>query len=245
MASYRTLGVGPNASEDSIRAAYKALALQYHPDKVDKLNRAEATVHELEDGAEDLDWRGKLPEGIGGSGTAWWDALEGNEPGPVKRWAKVSAKAQQNVGMKVDATARFILNAEYQDAYEGFENWRRKHIEKRDQEERLQNDIDAMSLRLRDQARATLAEKRSAPGYQHDDYQQFNLDEEQFFEDDSSKRTGTWRDNHNTLASGKIPVQQRYTLFKKQVSAIERRLSTFDPEFRTKTELRRCAKSRN
>jgi DnaJ-class molecular chaperone len=41
---FQYLGLRPNASEAAVRAAYKVLALQQHPDKADEADRPQATA---------------------------------------------------------------------------------------------------------------------------------------------------------------------------------------------------------
>lgn len=95
---YNRLGLSSNATVPEIRAAYKSLALQQHPDKVQESDREQATeaFKELltaynfclfsaqgrsqlcredldkddqdDPDDDDLDWRGWLPDSIGGSG---------------------------------------------------------------------------------------------------------------------------------------------------------------------------------
>lgn len=42
---YKILGVSPDLDEHSLKRAYRKLALQYHPDKVQEADKAEAEAH--------------------------------------------------------------------------------------------------------------------------------------------------------------------------------------------------------
>lgn len=276
MSSYQILEISPKALESEVRAAYKRLALYFHPDKVDRQDREVATekfieiqaayeyclkrckIATVEDDPEDtlkpfwgddesVDWRGKLPPGIGGSGTAWWSQLRGDEPAPVLRFAKVSAKAERNAYVKLTDMERVELDVEFENAYDDYEQWRRIHIEKRDQEDRLQSGINALPERLRDQARRDLDELRSMRGYTFDTGYQDGHDEDQYFhewEAGLKRPTNTWRDTHNAPIVSNVTSHQRLGLFKKQVEALEQRIPTFNIKGRTEGDTKRKAKAR-
>jgi hypothetical protein len=180
-----------------------------------------ATVEEETE--DDTDWRGKLPYGIFGFNTTWWNELTGDEPEPVMRWAAVCAKSQGNGGAKMTKTERWILNTEYYAAYEDFENWRHIHIEKHDQEDRLQAEINKMNSRAREQARANLGAKQSAPGYEFD--------------------PGYYEEEHDERR-GKFSGEKRHASFKAQVAVLEQRDSTLDSRYQSKAEKKRKAKTR-
>lgn len=173
---YRRLGLRSNATEAEIRAAYKTLALQQHPDKAIDSDREKATenfqqlqkaydfclfcaeAHILgvdEDNAEDdiddhddSDWCEHLPDGVGGTGS-WWEELSSDEPGLVRRWAEVSEKAVRNAPFlsSMSRTERGNLNKEYSAAYQRFKLWRQEHIGKLDQEDKLQHNINTLPER--------------------------------------------------------------------------------------------------
>jgi hypothetical protein len=184
MSAFQTLGLAPTASAAEVRTKYKSLALLQHPDKVEPQFRDEATDHfrqineayehcmsHLQPAAEDTsepedntDWLGKLPDSIFNANSEWWLDLKGSEPEPVKRWATACEKALRFAYVKLNETDRYILKTEYADAYDKFENWRRKHMEKFAEEEKLQADIDALPERLRARAREALNTKRATPG---------------------------------------------------------------------------------
>jgi hypothetical protein len=139
------------------------------------------------------------------------------------RWAAVCAKSQRNGGAKMTKTERWILNTEYYTAYEDFENWRHIHIEKHDQEDRLQAEISKMNYRAREQARANLETKRSATGYKFD--------------------AGYYEEDHDEKP-GKISAEKRLASFKAQVAALEQRESCPDSKYQSKAEKKRKARSR-
>ncbi|KAF1835889.1 hypothetical protein BDW02DRAFT_547090 [Decorospora gaudefroyi] len=266
---FRTLGLVPTATEGAVRTAFRRLALIYHPDKADarfdEANTARfreiyeayeyclshlnmATMAEDDEEAEEedtTDWRAKLPDGNFGFNTAWCDELTGDEPEPIKQWAEACRKAERSSFTHLDETERYLLDTEYMAAYEGFEKWRRKHVEKPEQKARLQDDINSMPNRLRGHAREALRTKRSTPGYKYDDGYQDDYDEEQHFyeweavTDGESRPTGTWRDLHNASVTANITPQHRLALFKKQVAALKQRNShdaSAHPSARNETE---------
>jgi len=207
---FQFLGLKSNALEAGIRSAYKALALELHPDKVEEAKREEATsyfqqLHDayaycllhvqtqptVEDADEDdhfynaggdgLDWRGWLPDSMGRFGVPWWDDLDGPEPFPVQQWAKVCAKAERNDRISKNETERMILNMEYTAAHSAFEGWRRVHIDACNEEDALQQRLKDMNVRDRKIAQAALDAKRADPNYIANDNWRDCLDPEKFF----------------------------------------------------------------
>jgi len=271
---YRRLGLQNNATEAEIRAAYKTLALQQHPDKAIGSDREKATknfqqlqeAYEFclfcaeaqilgvddegnpEDDIDDHDdshWRGQLPDGVGGTGS-WWEELSGDEPAPVRRWAEVSEKAVRNAPFlsSMSGIERGLFNKEYSTAYQRFDIWRQKHIEKLDQEDKLQHDINTLPARQASHARTALDEYRSSPDYEYKTGYEDEVDEEAFFDSPfgdeiPSKLTNTWRNNHN--AALKIAPQTRLAQFQRQVAATESRGAL---QYHTKAEERMRKKNR-
>jgi curved DNA-binding protein CbpA len=258
MSAFQTLSLTPTASAAEVRTKYKSLALGHHPDKVEPQFRDEATnrfreiqeayeycMSHLQTAAEDTsepeentDWRGKLPDSIFNANSGWWLGLNGDEPEPVKGWAMACEKALRFASVKLDETDRYILKTEYAHAYDDFENWRRKHMEKFTEEEKLQADIEALPERLRTRARETLNTKRATPGYTQDNYQE-DHDEEYYFDEWDDFVTAKTRPNRTYNSS--LPPQKRLALFRKQVAALEQRPPIAD---RTPAEERRRAKRR-
>lgn len=76
---------------------------------------------------------------------------------------------------------RVILNMKFQDTYARFEYWCRKHIERFDEEDRIQATINQMPERQRRWARQALEEKRSASGYVYNTYRE-DIDEAACFD---------------------------------------------------------------
>jgi hypothetical protein len=116
---------------------------------------------------DETDYREQFPPGLGGTG-AWWNELGDDAPEPVRWWTKVN----ENV----------VSNAEYHAAYLCFESWRRKHIEKFDMEDRLQESINNIAEQQARWARYALKQKRSAPDYTPYDVYEETVDEEACFE---------------------------------------------------------------
>ncbi|KAF2820485.1 hypothetical protein CC86DRAFT_411786 [Ophiobolus disseminans] len=273
--SFRHLGIRPNASEVEVRTAYKALALQSHPDRADEADRDQATAkfQKLQEAYEfclshvritatvenapdedydedkvpsgnafwdycgifpdqyevddDSDWRGILPQGIGGFGCAWWDELSGEEPPVVLRWAQVCAKSSRNSRFlkSMTKTERAILDLEHWAAYRRFEVWRRRHIEHPEEEEQIQAHIDSLPKWQRRWASQALEEKRSAPGYFSAPYRsaadERACHQAACLEDEFKNlklRSGTWRDDHNSQKHG--PAQE-LECFRRQMKALE------------------------
>lgn len=121
---------------------------------------------DTEDDDNDSDWRRRLPLGIGGSGP-WWNELNGDEPTTVLHWAHVCEKAVQNASRfsSMSETEQDLFNKEYDLAGRRFETWRQKHIEKFEQEDRLQQTISDLPERLCHHTRAKLEELRSSNEY--------------------------------------------------------------------------------
>jgi hypothetical protein len=269
MSAFQILGLAATASGAEVRTKFKFLALLHHPDKVDAQLRDEATerfrgineayeyckahvvipVEDTEEPEDNSDWRGKLPDSIFNANSEWWSDLKGDEPEPVKQWAIACEKALRFAAVKLAETEKYILNTEYSDAYDTFEHWRRKHIEKPAEEGRLQQDINALPQRLQAHAREALNTKRAARKYTQDNYQE-DHDEEYYFDeweaiaDADIRPTETWRDLHNSNNNANIPPQQRLALFKKHVLALEQRTATFGLENRTEADEKRRLKKR-
>lgn len=156
------------------------------------------------------------------------DHLAGDEPAVVRRWARVCAKAVRNAPFlnNMTRTERAILNMEYRAASQRFKLWRRKHIERFDEEDRIQAQINQMLKRERRWAQRALDEKRSAPGYVYDMYRE-DIDEDTCFElepeDETAKlQDQTWRRGWNTVEHQQTP-QQCLEAFERQVKAAEKR----------------------
>jgi hypothetical protein len=202
---HQFLGLKTNASQAQVRSAYKALALEHHPDKVEEANREKATsyfqqlhdayvdclmhaqsqptVEDADDntGGDGLDWRGWFPDSIGRFGVSWWDDLDGSEPLPVQQWAKVCAKAERNARISKTEKERMILNMEYVAAHSTFEKWHRVHIEAYDEEDALQQRLKDMNVRDRKVAQGALDAKRADSNYIHNDNWRDYLDSEDIF----------------------------------------------------------------
>jgi hypothetical protein len=133
------------------------------------------------DDQDDSDWRGQLPDGVGGTGLLW-EGLSGEEPAPVRRWAEVSEKAVRNAPFLSSMSEKepHLLNKEYSTAYLRFELWRQKHIEKLDQEEKLQHSINNLPERQASYARVALDNHRSSSGYEYKSGYEDEVDEEAF-----------------------------------------------------------------
>ncbi|KAH5432832.1 hypothetical protein HBI47_093680 [Parastagonospora nodorum] len=271
---YRRLGLQSNATEADIRAAYETLALQQHPDKAIDSDREKATknfqklqeayefclfcaeaqilgvddeghAEDDVDDQDDSDWRGQLPHGVGGTGS-WWKELSGDEPAPVRRWAEVSEKAVRNAPFlsSMSKIERNLLNKEYSAAYQCFELWRQKYIEKLDQGDKLQHSINNLPERQASHARVALDNHRSSSDYEYKTGYEDEVDEEAFFgppfgDQIPSKLTYTWRNNHNVAL--KIAPQKRLAQFQRQVAATESRGAL---PYHTKAEERRREKNR-
>jgi len=249
---FKALGLAPTVSETSVRSRFKILALAYHPDKTNAVNKAVATSRfveirqayeycmshlspeeEVEEDYEheddDSDWRGKLPAGIFDANSAWWDELRGDEPMAIRKWAEACQNAQRFAAVKLDEVEQRKLNVSYLKAYENFECWRRKHIERYEEEDRIQQDINALPERLQVHVRRSLEAKRAEQDYCYEQYQE-DHDEEQYFweqealEDPDSipMPTDTWRYRHNAVENSATP-KQHLVNFRIQCAAVEKR----------------------
>jgi curved DNA-binding protein CbpA len=270
--AFQILGLAPTATAAEVRTKFKVLALLHHPDKVEKQSRDEATERfreineayeycishidltisdnsEEQEPEDNTEWRGKLPEDIFNANSEWWNDLKGDEPEPVKQWAIACENALRFASIKLDETEMYILNTEYSDAYNNFELWRRKHIEKPAEEEKLQQDIAALPERLQAHAREALNAKRATSGYTRDNYQE-DHDEEYYFDewealaDEEALPSGTWRTLYNSTNNVRVPPQQRLALFRKQVAALEQRTPTFGIQERALADEKRRLKKR-
>jgi hypothetical protein len=253
---FKVLGLPPTASETAVRSRFKLLALSYHPDKTTAVNKAVATdrfveirhayeycishldpdpeEEDFEEEDDDEDWRGKLPTGIFNANAEWWDELKGNEPRAILKWAEACQNALRSAAVNLDKAEQRKLNASYLTAYENFEKWRRKHIERPAEEERMQQDISALPERLQVHVRRALEAKRAQEDYCYDNYQEDHDEEQYFWEDEFDfwgqeaiaepmvLPTDTWRDNHNSYESRTTPLQ-RLQLFDRQNAAVEKR----------------------
>ncbi|KAI4942143.1 hypothetical protein J4E91_010342 [Alternaria rosae] len=175
----------------------------------------EEEAEDYEDEDDDADWRGKLPTGIFDANSAWWDELQGDEPMTILKWA--------------EALEQRKLNVSYLKAYENFEYWRRKHIERYEEEDRIQQDINALPERLQVHVRRSLEAKRAESKYCYEQYQEDHDDEQYFWEQEALEDpdsipmpTDTWRYRHNAVESSATP-QQHLANFRIQCKAVEQR----------------------
>jgi hypothetical protein len=257
---FKVLGLATTAPEAAVRARFKVLALAYHPDKMNPEFKLQATARfcvikeaydyclahldpnaedDVDDDDDDEDWRGRLPKNIFNFNSTWWDGLKGDEPLPIKNWAEACQNAHRFANVRLDELTKHSLNINYRAAYENFEKWRRKHIERPQEEERLQQNINELPERLQAHARRALAEKRAAPDYFYDNYQEDHGEEQYFWLPDPAKQLiGTWRYQHNSLAGSGVTPQQRLAQFRHQVEALDMRIPTFGIELRTPAEVR-------
>ncbi|KAI4961196.1 hypothetical protein J4E86_000222 [Alternaria arbusti] len=248
---FKVLGLATTASETSVRSRFKILALAYHPDKTNAVNKAVATSRFVEirqayeycmshlgpeeeeeedyEDDDDADWRGKLPAGIFDANSAWWEGIQGDEPMVILKWAEACENAHRFAAVKLDEVEQRKLNVSYLKAYENFEYWRRKHIERYDEEDRIQQDINALPERLQVHVRRSLEAKRAEQDYCYEQYQE-DHDEEQYFweqealEDPDSipMPTDTWRYRHNAVENSATP-KQHLVNFRIQCAAVEKR----------------------
>ncbi|KAI4705617.1 hypothetical protein J4E81_000501 [Alternaria sp. BMP 2799] len=178
---------------------------------------------------DDSDWRGKLPAGIFDANSAWWEGLQGDEPMAILKWAEACQNAERFAAVKLDEVEQRKLNVSYLKAYENFEYWRRKHVERYDEEDRIQQDINALPERLQVHVRRSLEAKRAEQDYCYEQYQE-DHDEEQYFweqealEDPDSipMPTDTWRYRHNAVENSATP-KQHLVNFRIQCAAVEKR----------------------
>lgn len=121
-------------------------------------------------------------------------------------------------------TERDQLNEEYAQAYQRFETWRQKHIEKFEQEDRLQHFLGSIPERLGQHARAHHIEAfLSSSDYKYECEELTEADERACFKLDDSMKipSNTWRDNHNSASS--ISAEARLGQFERQVAATDAR----------------------
>jgi curved DNA-binding protein CbpA len=264
---FKTLDLPTTATEAAVRKRYKLLALVHHPDKAEPGQEEEASIrfcdiqHAYEYCMSHLDpnayeeegessWDGELPAGIFNANSAWWNELKGNEPTAIKEWAVACENAIRFSSVKLDDLEQYMLNIRYQTAYNNFESWRRRNIEEPQEEQQLQDSINALPERLRHHARRALDAKRARLDYDTDNYQE-DHDEELYFDDweiakfqtavaGASAPKGTWRDFHNsTVVGSKSTPQKQLALFRKQIPALEQRVPTFGIEDRTRGDKKR------
>ena len=122
------------------------------------------------------------------------------------------------------------MNFEYENSYEAFGTRRQVQLERFDQEDALQAELDKLNERECRQARAALDEKRSAKHYEHDYgyYDDVNYDDD--FEEDPTAiplefcDPNDWRTHHR--ANANITLQRQLELFRRQVYALEQRVPT-------------------
>jgi curved DNA-binding protein CbpA len=211
---YQCLGIASTATESEIRTAYRALALEFHPDKAPSSEREEATskFQELNAAYEvclkrlsspkagyvdewdyDFDgdnatshWRDNLaPAEQPVTGQEWWDELTEDDPLPLREWGKACKKALRNSRLKMTETERVILNWEYQEAYARYEAWRRKE----------EAQVEAQKAQWRQEAELNEREYRNMMFFREKkkevegdgtEYDAYveDLDEEQYFEHD-------------------------------------------------------------
>ena len=153
----------------------------------------------------------------------------------VLRWAQVNAIAARNAAQfsSMTETERIILNMEYMTAYRSWEIWRRKHIERFDQDERIEAHIDSLPERERRWVRILVDEKRAVDEYDWDLYRDdLNGFEAQCastpyypgVENDKWWQNTTWRNGpndlgQNSVANSKVTPRQSVEAFRVQVAA--------------------------
>jgi molecular chaperone DnaJ len=118
---YRVLGLSPNASDDEVKAAYRKLAKQYHPDLHGGSPEAEAKMKEINAAYSQIMNRttagsaGSGPggssgygrQGYGGAGSYGWENWGG-------WWSQQTGAAQESPQMQ--AARNFINAGHYQEA---------------------------------------------------------------------------------------------------------------------------------
>ena len=209
-----------------MRQAYEYCMSHLRPEEEEE-EEEEEKDYENED--DDADWRGKLPTGIFDANSAWWDELQGDEPMVILKWAEACQNVHRFANVKLDEVEQRKLNVSYLKAYENFEYWRRKHIERYEEEDRIQQDINALPERLQVHVRRSLEAKRAESKYCYEQYQEDHDDEQYFWVQEALEDpdfipmpTDTWRYRHNAVGNSATP-QQHLANFRIQCKAIEQR----------------------
>ncbi|KAF2850380.1 DnaJ-domain-containing protein [Plenodomus tracheiphilus IPT5] len=217
--AHRILGVTKSASEDEIRAAYKVLALQSHPDKVDEADREAATqrFQEIQAAYEHC----VAYPSVGG-------AAPSTTSHNFNHHAAKSSRAQQK---EPSWDAREAREARWRNVRE-----RNPNFHPHPEEER-ENDANA-------KFKSEISEVYRVPHVGHAPV--FSTAPKWAQAEDSYDElpTNTWRDDHSANHNAKVTPQQRLHLFKKQTKALEQRVPTFGIELKKESVQERKEKQR-
>ena len=123
---YSTLGVSPNASMDEIKAAYRKLALKYHPDRNGGSKEAEAKMKEINDAYAQITnmkkngssyTAGGSQGGYRGSSQGGYDPFGGFDPFGVGGFGGYQQRQQQTYSSpEMQAARNYVRFGHYQEA---------------------------------------------------------------------------------------------------------------------------------